>query len=692
MRGRTLFVTTIVAATATIGLLSMHGHAGRRGAPDRGGAIGPDVVAFSIAGQGSFDMDYYGSSGGIGGYAMATVSCNYGDQEANWYGGTDESPLISQNCYRLMNGRFEHIGLAWLKHSFCALSESGCGNCQATNCDTLGIGCADTYWAGLNSNGEAPRSDVNAFTGVYNYPFTVDSSGPSAIRGNLQIHNSDVDPGNNPGARYFVEGQYVTHDDATWGNQMNNATWREIAFNSISSISPVGNPVVTEPAILAWASIDSDVVLTEIIVPNDGKILIGAKASDNGDGTWRYEYAIQNLNSHRSVGRVSIPIGAGAAVSNAGFHDVDYHSGEIFDGTDWPSSVGVDFVAWSTSEYSQNQNANALRWGTLYNFRFDIAAEPEGGLVTLGLFRPGTPTSVTAHSIVPIGEPVDPCDLPYGSCPEDVDEDGVVGVNDLLAIIGNWTDCGDGTYRPLGDVDGDCCVSVNDLLLTIAAWGQDCTPRGACCLGDGGCMDFLTEDECAASKGTYQGDDTGCDAIACPAPGACCFDDGSCDYLMGDACFEAGGVWQGDYVSCADADCPIPGEGDECSSAMIASLGANSFDTTDATPSSPEPDESQCSGTYLDWDNSQDVWFRWVAPESGPIHFTTCDGSSYDTSMAIYAETCDNQVACNGDDDGESGCQAYYSAIDLNVSAGTAYYIRLGGWQGDTGSGTLTIE
>ena len=43
-------------------------------------------------------------------------------------------------------------------------------NCQSTNCNTLGIGCADTYWAGLNSGGEGPRSDVNAYTGVYNYP------------------------------------------------------------------------------------------------------------------------------------------------------------------------------------------------------------------------------------------------------------------------------------------------------------------------------------------------------------------------------------------------------------------------------------------------------------------------------------------------------------------------------------------
>jgi hypothetical protein len=121
-------------------------------------------------------------------------------------------------------------------------------------------------------------------------------------------------------------------------------------------------------------------------------------------------------------------------------------------------------------------------------------------------------------------------------------------------------------------------------------------------------------------------------------------------------------------------------------------MGENEFETDSATPSSPEPDESMCSGTYLDWNGSQDIWFSWTAPTSGAIHFTTCDPASYDTSMAIYEDSCDNQVACNGDASGDSGCQSYYSAIDLSVTEGSTYYIRIGGWQGETGSGTLTIE
>jgi hypothetical protein len=157
-------------------------------------------------------------------------------------------------------------------------------------------------------------------------------------------------------------------------------------------------------------------------------------------------------------------------------------------------------------------------------------------------------------------------------------------------------------------------------------------------------------------------------------------------------CISAGGGFQGDGTVCETTECPIAGAGDECSGALIATNGANSFETVTATPSSPEPDESQCSGTFLDWEGSADIWFRYTATGSGLTHFTTCDSSSYDTSMVLYEGSCDNQVACNGDAYNDTGCQSYHSEIDYTVQAGSTYYIRIGGWQADTGSGTLTID
>jgi hypothetical protein len=247
-----------------------------------------------------------------------------------------------------------------------------------------------------------------------------------------------------------------------------------------------------------------------------------------------------------------------------------------------------------------------------------------------------------------IGFP-DPCDSPLGACATDVTGDGNVDVADLLGVIDNWGDCGDGTYRPIGDVDGDCCVDVIDLLQIVSEWD-----------------------------------------IQCVITGACCANDFTCSELSANNCSEMGGTYYGDETSCANTTCP--GAGDECSVAMIANLGANTYETNTATPSNPEPDSSMCSGTYMNWNNSQDIWFVWTAELSGNAHFTTCDGSSYDTSMAIYEGTCSNQVACNGDANGENGCQSYYSAVDFNVTMGEIYYIRIGGWEGATGNGTLTIE
>jgi hypothetical protein len=58
--------------------------------------------------------------------------------------------------------------------------------------------------------------------------------------------------------------------------------------------------------------------------------------------------------------------------------------------------------------------------------------------------------------------------------PGDTNGDGTVGVNDLLAVIGNWgewiaeDDCGGGPILP--DLDGDGHVNVTDLLICIGDW------------------------------------------------------------------------------------------------------------------------------------------------------------------------------------------------------------------------------
>jgi hypothetical protein len=55
--------------------------------------------------------------------------------------------------------------------------------------------------------------------------------------------------------------------------------------------------------------------------------------------------------------------------------------------------------------------------------------------------------------------------------PADVNEDGVIDVNDLLTVVGGWGACPPSGPCD-GDVTGDGLVDVNDLLAVVGAWGS----------------------------------------------------------------------------------------------------------------------------------------------------------------------------------------------------------------------------
>jgi hypothetical protein len=125
-----------------------------------------------------------------------------------------------------------------------------------------------------------------------------------------------------------------------------------------------------------------------------------------GGNLYHYEFAVFNMNSDRAIGSFTVPIPTGASVSNVGFHDVDSHSGDgpgsvNFTGTDWPATIGASSVSWACQTQAQNASANAIRWGTMYNFRFDINASSGSGNATLGLWKSGTPPTVTATAQIP---------------------------------------------------------------------------------------------------------------------------------------------------------------------------------------------------------------------------------------------------------------------------------------------------
>lgn len=471
MNARTLLTLAGFASAAVlIGQITVDADPGggisfrSRGASDpkpiAGGGIGPDVMVWRLS-----DIKNWGTEGDITAFSVGTVSCNIGDEELSWRDSgpnSDKHPVIGGNLYRLKDGRFEQLGQSWLKHGFCALDGNECLGCQANqSCDWLGVGCSDPYSAWLNGQHVylGPKSQVNPFTGVF--PFPHPTPPISDISGRLQVHISDVLPADNPGAIYWLEAHYVTPDDAQAGNGYNNVSYRGInVLNNGNLGSWWGGGTVQEtPAIFAWNVADPQVSIVQIDVPGDGRLFLGYKATDLDNGFWQYEYALYNMNSERAAGSFLIPVADLLDVLSDGFHDVDYHSGEPFDGTDWGMTRNAGTIVWATESFSANEDANAVRWGTLYNFRFQVDAPPVETKVQIGLFKPGSPDTMMVTAIGP-QEPVTPCE-------EDLDRDGTVGSIDLLSLLVQWgTDPGGPP-----DFDGDGTVDASDLLQLLVAWG-----------------------------------------------------------------------------------------------------------------------------------------------------------------------------------------------------------------------------
>ena len=139
------------------------------------------------------------------------------------------------------------------------------------------------------------------------------------------------------------------------------------------------------------------------------------------------------------------------------------------------------------------------------------------------------------------------------------------------------------------------------------------------------------------------------------------------------------------------ADFPEPLENDECASSMPVIDGTHSFTTVGASHSGDAYDEDECGGTYLG-EMAADVWFSYTACETGSMTVSTCDLIDFDSDIVIYSGTCSDktQIACNGDGD---NCAGYSSVVTYNVTQGTDYLIRVGGWSGSSeGSGQLSID
>jgi hypothetical protein len=195
------------------------------------GAVGPDAIAQ----VGSELPVVWGCVDGIQAYSTRGGVCNVGnlplpgDLTAN-------HPMWTQNLYRLKDNRFEQIGMSWVKHTAWSDDEGPCtacgvpeDHCHPPDPDTpfaLDPGCRDIYTACENSRPEGPRSQINPSTGAWPVGAQVPPCDTaSAIACRLQVKMGDLAPVSPP-AKYFLEQQVITPDDAAAGNQNNNVSYK----------------------------------------------------------------------------------------------------------------------------------------------------------------------------------------------------------------------------------------------------------------------------------------------------------------------------------------------------------------------------------------------------------------------------------------------------------------------------------
>jgi len=371
--------------------------------------IGPDLAIADV-----YEVFRWGSRNGVQAYSVGTIVCNQGDAIADWNRFTSSHPVIAQGIFRVKNGRFEQIGVSWVKHTFSADLAPYCSTCiipPGYNGQQLGIGCADAYSAGIN--GElwtlGPRGPINPATGVF--PFPVDFTGiPAAtptIGRRVQVLTSDVDASLNQGARYFAEGQFIAADESVFGNGANSVSYREYIVNpSNLNMTPAAGSQTqrSAPAIEAWRAVDPGVTISRLDIPGDGTIVLGSRATPLGDGRWRYVYSIQNINSDRAVASLRIPVTT-CAIASIGLTTLpQYHSGERWTNSPWSTDREGSSITWTApGTFATTPETSALRWGSVATFEFTADRPPRENAAELSLFVPGSPDSVFLTAVSPGG-------------------------------------------------------------------------------------------------------------------------------------------------------------------------------------------------------------------------------------------------------------------------------------------------
>lgn len=342
------------------------------------------------------------------------------------YPGHDQHPYLVWNLYRLdADGTIRQVGKSALKHAFMTGNDGA--SCDRSNGSyVLGRACADTYSESSNDYdwALAPRSEVIPSTGQWGRCgsiFDPDCDGVqvatapnNTFTNRMLVLESDIDAEAHPGATWLMEAFYVVRDDIdvrnTMGTRPVSFTWSNTFWISDNLV-----PFRLGPAIDRWVAAGTATATersTEVATP-EGNFTVAVRVSPAGAGTWRYDYAVMNIDyaravtsgvesnhtlrvlSARGVRRFAVARGPGT------FGDFQFVDADHEPGNDWIASVAPDVVQWAAPFPSAS-----LDWGTLARFSFTTSAPPAAGTAVLEPTTAGAPATWAFTTLVPAVPPL----------------------------------------------------------------------------------------------------------------------------------------------------------------------------------------------------------------------------------------------------------------------------------------------
>jgi hypothetical protein len=342
----------------------------------------------------------------------------------------DQHPFLIWNLYRTNpDGTFQQIGRSGVKHAFVTINFGCLDSCNEPH--SLGRGCGDTYGSGNNDSPSdmGPRSEIVPAQGIWGRCGSIwdpactgseHNNGNTSWTQRMQTHESQVDPAANVGATYMIESWYVARDDQNIHNSMATITGTPHWGGGVWAFNSQANYKLG-PAIDRWVSPTAPAPgsLNSEISSSEGHAKVAVKVTALGGNSWRYDYAVENLDYSRAIledpahgtdprvvsnkgfDSFSVPIPAGANVTATSFQN-----GSLDGSGAWTSAIGANSVTWNAN------GATSLDWGSMYSFSLTVNASPAAGrpqtsprgngAVTLHVANSGSPASYSSRSIVPV--------------------------------------------------------------------------------------------------------------------------------------------------------------------------------------------------------------------------------------------------------------------------------------------------